>query len=277
MWKRLSGWHTADNKYRIASIENIRSNNLIVKTFTFNDKACARAKPGQFLMFWLPGVDEIPLSILGASEDGKVSVAVKKVGEATEALHNMKESELVGIRGPFGNCFSANKGRVLMIGGGTGIAPLLFLARRLFSKVARVSFIIGAKTKTELLFLDELQSLLGKENVIATTEDGSCGVKGLCTKPLESVLAEEKFDVIYSCGPELMIRKIFDQAEKRGTPVEASLERLMRCAIGLCGSCVIGRYRVCRDGPIFKSEQLREIASEFGVSKRDFDGRKIQI
>lgn len=273
----MSGWHTADNKYRITSIENIRSNNLTVKTFTFNDKACARAEPGQFLMLWIPGVDEIPLSILGVSEDDKVSVAVKKVGEATEALHNMKESELIGIRGPFGNCFSASKGMVLMIGGGTGIAPLLFLARKLVSKVVGASFVIGAKTKTELLFLDELQSLLGKENVVVTTEDGSCGIKGLCTKPLKSLLAEEEFDMIYSCGPELMIRKIFDLAEKHGMLVEASLERLMRCAIGLCGSCVVGRHRVCRDGPIFRSEQLKEIVSEFGVSKRDFDGRKIQI
>jgi len=83
--------------------------------------------------------------------------------------------------------------------------------------------------------------------------------------------------MIYSCGPELMLRSVFDIAEKHKTPIEASLERLMRCGIGLCGSCVIGKYRVCRDGPIFSSIQLREIKNEFGRSKLDFDGKTINI
>jgi dihydroorotate dehydrogenase electron transfer subunit len=83
--------------------------------------------------------------------------------------------------------------------------------------------------------------------------------------------------MIYACGPEQMIQKVFESAEKHETHMEASLERLMRCAIGLCGSCTIGKYRVCRDGPIFTSEQLREVGAEFGISKRDFDGRKIPL
>jgi dihydroorotate dehydrogenase electron transfer subunit len=74
-----------------------------------------------------------------------------------------------------------------------------------------------------------------------------------------------------------MIAKVFELAEKHGTRLEVSLERLMRCAIGLCGSCVISKYRVCKDGTIFTKEQLIEVRSEFGVSKRDFDGRKIQL
>jgi dihydroorotate dehydrogenase electron transfer subunit len=90
-------------------------------------------------------------------------------------------------------------------------------------------------------------------------------------------LTKEKFDIIYTCGPEQMIRKVFDQAEKHKIPLEASLERLMRCAIGLCGSCIIGKYRVCADGPVFRSKQLKEVKDEFGCSKRDFDGRKIPI
>jgi dihydroorotate dehydrogenase electron transfer subunit len=83
--------------------------------------------------------------------------------------------------------------------------------------------------------------------------------------------------MIYTCGPEKMMRKVFDQAEKRGIPFEASLERLMRCAIGLCGSCVIGKYRVCRDGPVFNAKQIRELKKEFGVSKRDFNGKRISL
>ncbi len=116
-----------------------------------------------------------------------------------------------------------------------------------------------------------------KTQLIATTEDGSYGTKGLATKPLQRLLERERFDMIYTCGPEQMMRKVFDLAEKYGVALEASLERLMRCAIGLCGSCVIGRYRVCKDGPVFTAEQLRDVESEFGISKRDFNGRKISL
>jgi dihydroorotate dehydrogenase electron transfer subunit len=94
---------------------------------------------------------------------------------------------------------------------------------------------------------------------------------------LESLLAKERFDMIYTCGPEQMMLKTFVLAEKHKIALEASLERLMRCAIGLCGSCVVGKYRVCRDGPVFTSSQLREVEKEFGVSKLDFNGKKIPL
>jgi len=229
-------------------------------------------------MLWIPGVDEIPLSILDTGKDGKVSVAVKKVGEATEALHKTKIGDIVGVRGPFGNSFTIGRGRALMIGGGTGVAPLLFLAKKLRS-VSTAVFVLGAKNKDELLFLDTLEKKAKKKKMqlVISTEDGTCGIMGMCTEPLERILAKESFDMIYACGPEPMIRQVFDLAEKRETSLEASLERLMRCAMGLCGTCVIGKYRVCKDGPVFTSRQLREVEGEFGVSKRDFDGRRIGL
>jgi len=273
----LSDYRTVANKLRTTRILSIETESPAVKTFTFKDKECAKAKPGQFLMLWIPRIDEIPLSILDAEEDGTVTVAVKEVGEATQALHRKKTGESIGMRGPFGNSFSANKGKILLIGGGTGIAPLLFLAKKSISKVEKLVFVMGAKTKEELLFKDKLGDMCSKGNFIATTEDGSYGVKCLATTPLESLLAKEKFDMIYTCGPEQMMRKVFDLAEKHGIALEASLERLMRCAIGLCGSCIIGKYRVCRDGPIFTGEQLREVKNEFGISKRDFNGKKIPL
>lgn len=248
-----------------------------MKTLTFKDKQCAKARPGQFLMLWIPGVDEIPLSILNAEANGAVSVSVKKVGEATQALNNKKVGEVIGVRGPFGNSFTQKEGKLLMVGGGTGIAPLLFLARKLASKAKKLVLVIGAKTKGELLLIDKLEEICTRRDVIATTEDGSYGIKCLATTPLESLLAKERFDMIYTCGPEQMMRKVFDLAEGHKIALEASLERLMRCAIGLCGSCVVGKYRVCRDGPVFTAGQLKETAGEFGVSKRDFNGRKIPL
>jgi len=273
----LSAYRIAFNQHRTTRILSIKTENPTVKTFTFKDRTCAEAKPGQFLMLWIPGVDEIPLSILDANEDGTISVTVKKVGEATRALHNKKASEVIGIRGPFGNSFTLKEGKLLMVGGGTGIASLLFLAKKLASKAENLLFVIGAKTREELLFVAELEEICRKRNVVVTTEDGSYGIKCLATDPLESVLAKEEFDMIYTCGPEMMMLKIFDLSEKHGIAFEASLERLMRCAIGLCGSCVIGKYRVCRDGPVFNAKQLRDVRGEFGKFKLDFDGGKIPL
>ena len=254
----------------------MKSESPTVKSFRFEDKLCAKAKPGQFLMFWIPGVDEIPLSIAGVAGN-EVSVAVKEVGDASRHLHSMKAGETVGVRGPFGTCFTETRGRVLLVGGGTGTAPLLFLAKRLAAKADRLSFVMGAKTKSELLFLGDLGNVCAEESVVSTTEDGSFGMQCLATDPLEKMLDKERFNMVYTCGPEQMMRKVFDLAERRGLALEASLERLMRCGIGLCGSCVIGKYRVCRDGPVFSLSRLREVKGEFGISKLGFDGTHIPV
>jgi dihydroorotate dehydrogenase electron transfer subunit len=254
----------------------VRNESRAIKTFTFKDKLCANAQPGQFLMLWIPQIDEIPLSIMN-SQNGNVSVTVKAIGTATRTLHGMKEGDIIGVRGPFGNFFTKNIDNVLMIGGGTGIAPLFFLVKNLIKKSKRITFVIGAKTKSELLFLYSLKQLCKKQTILSTTEDGSYGLNCIVTKPLKKLIDQEKYNMIYTCGPEPMIRKVFDVSETFNTPMEASLERFMRCGIGLCGSCVIGKYRVCRDGPIFNSIQLREIQDEFGFSKLDRYGKTIPI
>ena len=274
---KLSAYHIAANKLRTTHIQNIKTESPNVKTFTFQDKTFINAEPGQFLMLWIPHVDEIPLSILDVDLDGLVSVAVKKVGDATEALHRMRVGDVVGVRGPFGNSFTLKKGNILMVGGGTGMVPLLFLAKKMQRKALELVFVLGAKAKEELLFLDALDEICSRRNIVATTEDGSYGMKCLATAPLESVLAEEEFDMVYACGPEQMLRKAYELTENHGLPLEVSLERLMRCAIGLCGTCVLGKYRVCRDGPVFTSKQLREVETEFGNSKLGFDGKRIPL
>jgi len=275
----LSDWHIEANKLRTTRILSVKTESQTVKTFTFKDRECAKAKPGQFLMLWIPGVDEIPLSILNAREDGTVSIAVRNVGEATQALNAKRVGEVIGMRGPFGNSFTLRNGRILIVGGGTGTVPLYFLIKRLTHQAERSVLVLGAKTKDELLFMDEAKKTMEGERgqFVATTEDGSYGIKGLCTEPLKKLLTHEKFEVVYACGPERMIRKIFDLTKEYGIDFEASLERLMKCAVGLCGSCAIGKYCVCKDGPIFNSKQLEEVKEEFGVSKRDFDGKRTPI
>jgi dihydroorotate dehydrogenase electron transfer subunit len=270
----LSASLTTNNHLRTTQIIRIQTESPTVKTFTMTDRLCSKAKPGQFLMLWIPGVDEIPLSILNIN-NGLVSVSVKAVGDATRHLHMLEAGATVGIRGPFGNNFTESRGRILMVAGGTGTAPLLFLAKQLSSKTERLSFVEGAKTKDELLFVRELGGICNEKTLITTTEDGTAGLQCLVTQPLASLLDKEKFDMIYTCGPEIMVKKIFELTEKRKLPIEASLERLMRCGIGVCGSCVIGKYRVCRDGPVFNAAQLREVQDELGISKLGFDGSRI--
>lgn len=260
-------------------VEKIVKESPLVKTFFFNDKLCNNGKPGQFIMIWLPDFDEIPMSISSTYPDDLASITVANVGEATRLLHKKEKGDIVGIRGPFGNSFNPVEGNVFLVGGGTGIAPLAFLAEKLVELKTRITFLMGAKTKEELLFLSKIDNMLSKTEarVIASTEDGSYGHKGVVTELAEENLEKNKFDMIYTCGKEQMLLKIFTLAEKHETPLQASLERLMRCAIGLCGSCTIGKYRVCIDGPIFMSKQLREVKDEFGHFQRDFDGRKIPI
>ncbi len=142
-------------------------------------------------MLWIPGIDEIPLSIMDAS-NGLVSVSVKQVGDATRHLHSMAAGETVGIRGPFGNSFTESRGRVLLVSGGTGTAPLLFLAKQLAAKTERLSFVEGAKTKDELLFIRELNGVCNEKSLITTTEDGTYGLQCMVTEPLEQPVGQRK-------------------------------------------------------------------------------------
>jgi len=272
----LSGLLTANNRIRTTEIVQIRAESPTVKTFVLADRASAKAKPGQFVMLWIPGIDEIPFSILDVS-NGLVSVSVKEVGDATRHMHTLEAGATIGLRGPFGTSFTESRGRVLLVGGGTGTAPLVFLAKQLSAKTERLSFVEGAKTKDELLFVRELRGVCNEKSLITTTEDGTAGLQCLVTEPLANLLDKEHFDMIYTCGPEVMVKKIFELTEQHKLPLEASLERLMRCGIGLCGSCVIGKYRVCRDGPVFTAAQLREVKDELGISKLGFDGSRVPV
>ena len=272
-------WPTITNKPRIVRVRRVEKETPTIKSLTFYDKACSQATPGQFVMVWVPGVDEIPMSLSTMGSSGYSAITVKRVGDASVALHNLKRGDLVGIRGPYGRGFTLTTGNVMIVGGGIGMAPLAPLAENLSKNSTQITLIIGAVTREELLFLGRMKRILSKVNaeVVAATEDGSYGLKGLATDPVEPLLKRERFGMVYTCGPESMMQKMFQLAERHHTPVQASLERIMRCSIGLCGSCVIGGFRVCRDGPVFGSEQLRKVKDEFGAFKRDFSGRKVRV
>lgn len=277
----MSDWHIKNNALRVVRILRIKLENPYIKTITFKDELCSSANPGQFIMVWIPGVDEIPLSISSVHPDGLTSVTVAEVGEATRALNNMRVNDLIGVRGPFGNQFEIYGKRALIIGGGTGMAPLLMLTNRILKMDVEATVIEGAETKNKIIFLEELTSLSKLHNksikVFFTTEDGSYGIKGLITDLMEEMLHRVKYDMVYACGPEGMIRKIYEITERYSVDMQASLERYMRCAIGICGSCVIGGYRVCRDGPVFSKAQLKKMENYLGKIRYNEKGERIQI
>ena len=271
----MSVYLTNINRPRIVRIREIREENPTVKTFVFLDKHCAEANSGQFVMVWVPGVDEVPMSLSSINSDGLSSITVAKVGEATQALHQRKVGDVLGIRGPYGNGFALTSGKVMIVGGGTGLVPLMSLAESLAGLSAKISFLAGAKTRDELFFLERIKTTVSKVDV--TTEDGSYELKGLVTDLAEQILKKEGFDMIYACGPEKMMLKMFLLAEQYNTPFQASLERYIRCGIGICGSCCIGRYRICKDGPVFSGSQLRKVKTEFGLFKREANGSKVSL
>jgi len=266
------------NKPRIVKVLDVIEESSTVRSLIFKDDLCSKAKPGQFMMVWIPGVDEIPMSI-SMMRDGLAGLTVRKVGEASTALFNMKVGSMIGIRGPYGNNFTPIIGNVMMVGAGTGLAPLMPLSEILAKKSASIDMIIGGKTIDEFIFLNGAKEILSrtKSNMIITTEDGSYGIKGLATDAILPILKEKRIDMIYTCGPELMMKKVFEIAQGFNLPVQASLERVMKCGIGICGSCCIGKYRVCKDGPIFDSLKLKEVKDEFGLFKRDHSGKMVML
>jgi dihydroorotate dehydrogenase electron transfer subunit len=267
------------NRMRIVEIVGAKKENLTVKTFTFVDKLCGKAEPGQFVMVWIPGVDEIPMSLSAISPKGSTSITVNGVGEASRALNQKEKGDQIGIRGPFGNGFVPAGGNVMVVGGGTGLAPLIPLTEKLAEVADKITLMSGAKCQDNLLFLDRVDNILSEldSETIFTTEDGSYGIECVVTDQVKQKLKKENFDMIYTCGPEQMMYAMFLLAEQNNVPLQASLERIMRCAIGLCGSCQIGKLRVCKDGPVLNSEQLRSVEKEFGKFQLDFTGKRIKL
>jgi dihydroorotate dehydrogenase electron transfer subunit len=254
------------NKTDIVKIESIRDHSLEIKSFTIRNSRIADAyKPGMFVILWLPDNDFLPMSISGKKED-LLEITVKKVGEGTSRLFEMNEGDSIGIRGPFGNSFKyEDLENILVVGGGMGIAALTTLVEKLTKNKTNLQVAIGAKDEDSLIFAERLLGLI--PNTMCTTEDGSIGKKCLITDPVEELINNESFDMIFTCGPEIMMKKVLELAETKKIKIQASLERKMKCGIGLCGSCCLGENNyitVCKDGPVFNSEQLKRFP-KFGT------------
>lgn len=250
-------------------IEKVARETPTVASLYFKAPAIASvANPGQFVMVWIPRLDEIPLSV--SSVDGDmVSVTVKNVGEATAALHAKKEGDYLGLRGPYGNAFDLTYKRLLLVGGGVGIAPLAMIPR-----IHReYSAILAARTKAEIFWGDKF---IVDFNVC--TDDGTMGEKAYAHELVKKALEKGGHDCVLACGPEIMLKKCFEVAQEAGVEFQASLERYMKCGVGACGQCSMdpAGWRVCRDGPVIKGRELSGL-KEFGSYKRDGSGAKCKL
>ena len=256
--------------YRIADIVQETDN---VKTFFFNVEL--HSKPGQFVIMWIPRVDEKPFSI-AYDEHSRLGLSVAKVGRFTEKLFEYNKGDLVGIRGPYGSTFTLPDGvkRILLVGGGYGVAPLATLASQAIVRGITVDFCNGARTKSQLLFMDRLKALDISPHV--ATDDGSEGRKGFITDVAKELLETNSYDCAYTCGPELMEQKVVDAAAGKDIASQVSIERYMKCGFGICGACCIddSGKRMCTEGPVVSGEFART-QSEFGRFHRVASGHKV--
>jgi len=241
-----------------------------VKSFEIN--AQIEICPGQFVMVWIPGYDEKPFALTGSGKT--VEVTAKKRGPFTKRLFKLKEGDLLGLRGPYGHGFSTNKVKKACIAaGGIGSAALILLAEELAAKGAEIDFVHGCKCKDSVLFSDRIKKI-GSHYI--ATEDGSSGTKAYCTAILEDLLAKNKYDSLYCCGPEKMMKTVLKQCNEFDVPAEFAVERYMKCGIGVCGQCSLDDSLCCVDGPVFSREKLNN-SREFGTAKYEKTGKKSKI
>jgi len=224
-------------------------------------------KPGQFVMVWIPGTDEKPYTISQHTQNS-FAITIEAKGIFSRQAVALNVGDLMGFRGPFGNGFSLLPTRnIAVVAGGCGMAPLAPLIETLEKTVETVKtdqnhsailLIHGARSKAFLLYPDRFTTQRQ-----FCTDDGTIGHKGFVTDLLEQeILARQKtsrtpLEMVYACGPEIMMHRIFGLCESFKIPCQVSLERYMRCGFGVCGACVCGDQVVCKDGPVFDSQRLR--------------------
>lgn len=238
------------------------------------DKGYETSIPGQFVMLRL-GDRKSPLLrrpfsihrlIVRKERIIGIELLYKVVGEGTEILSGYRSEDPIDLLGPLGNGFTVDDTHdtIFMVGGGIGIAPLLFLMDDLLSKgidLARTTLFLGGKSKADLLCKDVFTEM--GITVYTTTDDGSEGDQCVVTLPLETAVNGGAPDVIYACGPVAMLKCVVDIAAHHAIPCQISMETTMACGIGVCLGCAVEQpgdakqyAHVCRDGPVFQSDRI---------------------
>lgn len=220
--------------------------------------AARNAQPGQFLMLRVPNRPDLtaprPISVADADQvSGTVSLLIQRRGCGSAVLCSLKHPTKVLLWGPLGRPFGlVERGRALLVAGGVGVAPLLFLAKRLAQRSVAITAIYGARTKTRLHLKTRLERL--SDNLIVCTDDGTEGLCGTAVSAMRQQLAQNRFDRVYLCGPPSMVRHALPLIRRAKAAAQVLLEGRMLCGLGVCGCCTIKwqeqLLRLCRDGPV---------------------------
>lgn len=247
-------------KVKKATKENYR-----VRTIEIDHKL--DALPGQFLMVWVPGVGERPMSI---GNNNPLTISVADVGKVSSEICKLKEGDDISYRGPFGKPFLLPKTvkKVLCIGGGYGVVPIYFLAKKAKENGMKAYAVVGARTERDITW--EKQLFMVCEEVFVTTDDGSKGKKGTVMAEAEGLI--DKMDYVCCCGPEKMMEAVAKLCREKKVPCLVSIERYMKCGCGVCGSCEISGKLCCLDGPVFSGEEALSLP-DFGKRRRDATGK----
>lgn len=247
----------------VTTLQLSLANGARARTFSF--------RPGQFGMLYVPGVGEVPLGISGfCREDQTWSFTVRSVGNTTRTLSALRPGDTLGLRGPFGSCWPLDRCQgadVVLAAGGLGLPPLrpvideLIRCRRQYG---RVTLIYGSRTPDTLIYARQYDDWLRGQIEIQTIVDradlnwkGNVGVVPLLLDRLQPLAPKQT--VVFTCGPDVMMRFTVRSASARGIPVEQiwiSTERNMQCATGLCGHCQLGPEFICKDGPVFRYDRI---------------------
>lgn len=244
-------------------LENAAVNTDTYRIRLYAPAIAATARPGQFVMVQVslqqdPLLNR-PLGIAGVdSRQQSITVFYRVVGKGTELLSRKKTEESLQVLGPLGNGFALNAERPLLIGGGMGLAPLLFVAQAMCP--APVEVIAGGRTKSELFWKSIFEEVC--QEVHVTTDDGSLGIRGNCLAPLDALTRKKGFDAILACGPVPMLRAVAEYAGACGIPCQVSLEEHMACGFGACLTCTCekkegGYFQVCKQGPVFDAGEVK--------------------
>ncbi len=231
-----------------------------------------RFAPGQFNMLYVFGVGEVPISISGDPAKPEILVhTIRAVGATTRAMQKLQKGAWVGVRGPFGTAWPVEKAHgqdVVLIAGGIGLAPIrpalyhVLLHRALYG---RVVLLYGARTPRDMLYAKELREWRGRFDVnVEVTVDRATmewqGAVGVVTRMVQRSPFDPASAMAFICGPEVMIRYAALGLQQRGMPeasVFVSMERNMKCAVGVCGHCQFGPFFVCKDGPVFPYDRIQ--------------------
>jgi NAD(P)H-flavin reductase/NAD-dependent dihydropyrimidine dehydrogenase PreA subunit len=270
----------APNEFVAARVVHTKQETADTTTLTLTgvDPAFSKGSTGQFAMVALPGFPPLPISISRFLPDG-IELTIRGAGPATKAMCALQVDDQVGLRGPLGNNWPLDRavGRDLVIvTGGIGLAPLrpvlhtIVAGRRRFGDV---KLFYGARTPADLLYRDELERWGSRDGIeVSLTVDRAgpewMGRVGIVTHLFDQAAWDGTNMIAFVCGPERMMQATATTLAGRGVPasrIHVTLERHMECGIGLCGHCQLGKYFVCRDGPVFSVAQLGDTFGREGI------------